>query len=205
MKNRKDSYYHKAKDAGLRSRASYKILEMQEKFDLLKEGDLVLEIGSSPGGWTQIIQELTGETVVAVDVEKMEPIPGVVFIKSNVYNPELEGRIQNALSDIGRENFDVIVSDAMVKTSGDRNIDHSSSFLLCKRVLELAEKFLSLEGKVVVKQFQGDMTEEFFKEWGRKYRFKKKTTPKASRSGSSELYIIFAGKRKGSISPTQKP
>lgn len=201
MKNRKDTYYHKAKDEGLRSRASFKILEMQEKFLLLKEGDLVLEIGSSPGGWSQVIQELTGETVVSVDREKMEPLPGVIFIKSDVYNPGLEEKLQSTLSELGRNSFDALLSDAMVHTSGDSNLDHSKSYLLCRRVMELAERFISLEGTVLLKQFQGDMTESFFKEWGRKYRFKKKTSPRASRSGSRELYLIFAGKRKGPASP----
>ena len=205
MSRRKDTYYHKAKESGLRSRASFKILEIQEKFELLREGDLVLEIGSSPGGWTQIIREITGETVVSVDIEKMEPIEGIIFIKSNVFNPELEDKLRNTLLETGRDHFDVILSDAMVKTSGDRNIDHSSSYLLCRRVMELGEKFLDQGGKIVVKQFQGDMTEEFFREWGRKYKFKKKTSPKASRSGSSELYIIFAGKKKGTFSRQQNP
>jgi len=204
MNRRKDSFYHKAKNAGFRSRASFKLLEIQEKFELLQEGDLVLEIGSSPGGWTQIIREITGETVVSVDVEKMEPIPGIIFIKSNVFNRELEGKLKEILAELGRDHFDAILSDAMVKTSGDRNIDHSSSYLLCRRVMELADEFLEQDGKAIVKQFQGDMTEEFFREWARKYRFKKKTTPKASRSGSSELYMIFAGKRKGRITHSQK-
>lgn len=196
MPARKDTYYHKAKDSGFRSRASFKILEIQSKFELLSPGDLVLEIGSSPGGWTQVIREVTEEVVVALDTVKMEPMDGVVFLKGNLFDPALESSLHQVLSELGRENFDVIVSDAMVKTSGDRNIDNSSSYLLCKRVMELADTFLESGGKVLVKQFQGDLTEQFFNEWGKKYRFKKKTSPKASRSGSRELYIIFAGKKK---------
>lgn len=196
MSSRKDKYYHKAKKSGLRSRASFKILEIQSKFELLSEGDLVLEIGASPGGWTQVISEITGEPVVALDIEKMEPMEGVIFLKGNVFDPGLETSLDDILSQLGREGFDVIVSDAMVKTSGDRNIDNSSSYLLCKRVMEIAGSFLAEGGNVLVKQFQGDLTEQFFNEWGRNYRFRKKTSPRASRTGSRELYIIFAGKKK---------
>lgn len=197
MPDRRDTYYHRARESGFRSRASYKILEMQEKFGILKEGDLVLEIGASPGGWTQVIQEITGEPVVAVDIVKMDPIPGVIFVRGNLYDPTLENTLEEILSDLKREGFDAILSDAMVKTSGDVNIDHSSSYLVCKRVMELAERLLDKGGNVVVKQFQGDLTGQFFSEWGKKYRFKKKTTPRASRSGSREIYVIFEGKKTG--------
>lgn len=195
MVNRKDAYYHRAKNVGFRSRASFKLLEIQSKFELLSEGDLVLEIGSSPGGWTQVILDITGQPVVAVDIVKMEPVDGVIFLKGNVYDPALSSSLSDILAQLGKEKFDAVLSDAMVKTSGDRNIDHSSSYLLCKRVMELSDDFLGRGGKVLLKQFQGDMTDEFFQEWGRKYRFKKKTAPRASRSGSREIYLIFAGKK----------
>ncbi len=195
MPGRKDAYYNRARKEGLRSRASYKLLEMQEKFELLKEGDAVLEIGASPGGWTQIISEITGTTIVAVDVSKMEPVEGMIFIRGNIQAPHVEEKILDALVESGLEGFDAILSDAMVNTSGDRNIDHSSSYLLCRKVMEIADRFLVQGGNVLVKQFQGDMTDSFFNEWKRKYRFWKKTATKASRSGSREIYLIFGGKK----------
>lgn len=197
MARRKDAFYNRAKQEGLRSRASYKLIEMQDKFDLLSEGDTVLEIGASPGGWTQVIRSITLKPVVAVDTEKMEPVEGVVFIRANIQDPRIEEMILGGLRETGSEAFNVILSDAMVKTSGDRNIDHSSSFLLCRRVMELAEKFLPTGGTVLVKQFQGDMTDSFFNQWKKRYRFGKKTATKATRSGSREIYMIFAGKKSG--------
>lgn len=197
MARRKDAFYNRAKQEGMRSRASYKLIEMQEKFGILNEGDMVLEIGASPGGWTQVIRSITTMPVVAVDTEKMEPVDGVFFIRANIQDPRIEDMILDGLRKTGSESFSAILSDAMVKTSGDRNIDHSSSFLLCRKVMELAETFLPVGGTVVVKQFQGDMTDSFFNQWKKKYRFGKKTATKASRPGSREIYLIFAGKKSG--------
>lgn len=195
MPDRRDPFYNRAKHEGLRSRASYKLIEIQEKYGLLAEGDMVLEVGASPGGWTQIILEITQRPVIAVDTNKMEPMEGLHFIKGNIMAPHIIEKIYRELELQGASEFNVLLSDAMVKTSGDRNIDHSSSYLLCERVMEIADQLVARGGNVLVKQFQGDMTETFFRNWKKKYKFGKKTVTKASRSGSREMYMIFAGKK----------
>lgn len=199
MVNRKDTYYHKAKNAGFRSRAAYKIIELQEKFGIFHEGDIVLELGAAPGGWSQAITEMTGATVVAMDTSRMDPVDNVVFIKGNIHDENAMQKVEEALRDLGADHFDAVVSDAMTKTSGDRNIDHSSSYLLCRKVMEIADRFLVEGGSVVVKQFQGDLTKQFFDEWSPKYRFRKQTSTTATRHGSREVYFIFANKKKASV------
>lgn len=195
MPRRQDRYYYKAKKDSLRSRASYKLREIQNKFEVLDEGDIVLEFGASPGGWTQVVLGVTQSPVVAVDLAPMEPLENVIFIKRDINDPRVEEDIRNALQELGITEIDVILSDAMVKTSGDKSRDHASSYLLCRRVMELSEIFLKQDGNIVLKQFQGDLTPQFLNEWKRKYRFSKITSTQASRSGSREVYIILKHKR----------
>lgn len=191
MPKRQDKYYFKAKKESLRSRASYKLQEIQEKFEVLNEGDVVLEFGASPGGWTQVVLEVTGSPVIAVDVAPMEPLNNVIFIKRDINDPRVEEDIRRALDEIGVSAVDVILSDAMVKTSGDKSRDHASSYLLCRRVMELSMIFLEPDGNVVVKQFQGDLTPQFLNDWKPKFGFSKITSTKASRAGSREIYAVF--------------
>ncbi|MEM0158801.1 MAG: RlmE family RNA methyltransferase, partial [Thermoplasmataceae archaeon] len=169
-KDHRDYYYYRAKKQNLRSRAAFKILEIQAKFSIMKEGDHVLEIGSSPGGWTQIIRSITGETVIAVDPDQMEKMEGVIFIRSRVEDPKLPEKIKTAMNEIGISSFNGILSDAMVHTSGNRDIDHSSSYLIGVAVMKLVPHFLSAGGYVVLKQFQGDLTNHFMREWGQYFR-----------------------------------
>ena len=195
MPRRQDSYYFRAKKESLRSRASYKLQEMQEKFEILNEGDVVLEFGASPGGWTQIVLSLTSASVIAVDISPMDPLENVIFIKRDLNDPRVEDDIKEALAGLGMKEVDAVLSDAMVKASGDKNRDHASSYLLCKRVMELSRIFLKQDGNVVMKQFQGDLTQQFLNEWKKDYRFSKVTSTKATRSGSREIYIIFKHRR----------
>lgn len=195
MRKRKDEYYYRARDEQFRSRASYKLIELQEKFNIMREGDVVMDIGSSPGGWDQVAISYTNSHVISIDISPMEPMELVHFIKHDINDPGIGEYISKALSDIGRERVDVILSDAMTKASGDRSRDHAQSYLLCKRVMEISDDFLRKGGNVVVKQFQGDLTQRFLNEWRRKFVFSKITTVKASRAGSREIYLLFLNKR----------
>ena len=103
-------------------------------------------------------------------------------------------RIRDTLIGMGNEGFQSVLSDAMVKTSGNGSIDHSASYVIGNRVMEIADVFLSPGGTCVFKHFQGDMTQELFRKWKDSYRFSRITNTRASRHGSREIYMIFKGK-----------
>ena len=191
MPDRRDKFYYLAKKERYRSRAAFKLLELQTKYSFLKEGQNILEIGSSPGGWSQIVTSITGSTVFSVDIDKMDPLENNVFIRGRVGDKALKVRIKDEMDKLGIEAFDGILSDAMSKTSGNQDIDHSSSYLICQEVMALAETLLKPDGFVLVKQFQGDLTVKFVNQWKKYFGFSKITKVAASREGSKEIYIIF--------------
>lgn len=191
MPDRRDRYYYLAKKERYRSRASFKLLELQTKFEFLKEGQNILEIGASPGGWSQIVTSITRSTVISVDMSKMDPLDNVIFIKGRVGDKNLKEKIENEMQKLGVEKFDGIISDAMSKTSGNQDIDHSSSYLICRDVMELAQPLLAENGFVLLKQFQGDLTIQFVNNWKNYFGFSKITKVAASRETSREIYIIF--------------
>ncbi len=191
MPDRRDKFYYLAKKERYRSRAAFKLLELQTKYGFLKEGQNILEIGSSPGGWSQIVTSITGSIVFSVDIDKMDPLENNVFIRGRVGDKALKVRIKDEMDKLGIEAFDGILSDAMSKTSGNQDIDHSSSYLICQEVMALAETLLKPDGFVLVKQFQGDLTVKFVNQWKKYFGFSKITKVAASREGSKEIYIIF--------------
>jgi 23S rRNA (uridine2552-2'-O)-methyltransferase len=191
MPDRKDRFYYLAKKDNFRSRATFKLMEMDRKFGLLSHDDFVLEFGSSPGGWTQYIRSVTAKPIVSVDLSPMEPIENVYFIRGDIMNPGFDLILKNNLEKIGITMFNVILSDAMVHTSGNRGRDHASSFLLDDRIMTVSLKYLAQGGNIALKQFYGDLTRDFMKKWAGHFRYSGMTTPEASRRGSSEIYIVF--------------
>lgn len=194
MVNRKDRFYLKAKRENYRSRAVYKLSEIQEKFRIIGEGDLVLEIGSAPGGWTQYLLGIDGVHVVSVDRIPYESIANSVSIKKDIFSGDIFEIISDVLKSGDSPGFNAILSDAMDHTSGNHSRDHASSYLICDRVMLLSSRFLVSGGNVLLKHFQGDLTKELIDKWSPKFRGHKNTTPKATRSGSREMYILFFNK-----------
>ena len=109
-RNQKDHYYRKAKEEGYRARSAYKLLQMNEKFRIIKKGDSVVDLGAAPGGWLQVAKELSGGTVVGVDLEKIVPIPGVLTFKADITADDTLNLIKEALGD----SADVVICDAAV-------------------------------------------------------------------------------------------
>ncbi len=194
MAKREDHYYRLAKRESFRSRAAYKLQEIDRKFRVIGETDNVLEFGASPGGWTQYVLSVTSGTVLSVDVSPMAPLEHVHFLKGDVMSPELPKKIESMMGSLGLKEFDCIISDAMVHTSGDRSRDHSSSYLLDTRIMEISLYLLKKGGNTVIKQFQGDLTKGFVDTWGKYFSSTRVTTPAASRKHSSEIYVVFSGK-----------
>jgi len=185
-RNQKDHYYRKAKDEGYRARSAYKLLQMNEKFRIIKKGDSVVDLGAAPGGWLQVAKELSGGTVVGVDLEKIAPIPGVLTFKADITADDTLNLIKEALGD----SADVVICDAAPNLSGAWDVDHSRSIDLARSALRMANKLLKPEGNFLVKVFQGDTFLDYLAEVKRQFEKSQAHSPAASRKESAETYII---------------
>ncbi len=126
----------------------------------------------------------------------MEDVEGVRFIRADITRPGIEAKVAAFLNEIGRPRFGAIISDAMSRTTGHHELDHSSSYMIGESVMHLCQPFLATNGNVLVKQFQGDMTPGFKRKWEGDFAFSKIVKPRASRGTSSEVYILFKGYRR---------
>jgi len=192
LKERKrDRFYRLAKKEAYRSRASYKLKQLNEKYRLMKEGDIVVDLGAAPGGWSQVAREAVGEEgkVIAVDIQKMSRIDGIVFLQGDITEPSTVDKILKELG--GRA--DVIISDMSPKLSGNKSLDHARSVYLCDCALEFASKALKEGGNFLVKIFRGDMYNDYLKRVKSSFNFCKSHSPEASLRGSSEIYILGKG------------
>ena len=194
---RKDSYYMKAKELNYRSRAAFKLLQIHDRFNVVREGDAVLDLGANPGGWSQVAMELAGSEgiAIAVDLKPIEPIPGVVFVRGDARTDGVLADVRDALKEKGKEYVDVIVSDMSPNISGNYDMDQARSVELCEAVLEAAERLLRPGGRIVMKVFEGDMFLDLVEKVKGRFISVRRHAPKASRPSSSEIYIIAKGFR----------
>lgn len=197
---RKDRFYRKAKRENYRSRASYKLKQLDYRFDLIREGDTIVDLGASPGGWSQVAVELGGpkSKVIALDLERFFPIDGVTFIRGDIRDDVVVKRLMELIPD----GADVVVSDMSPNISGNYPYDHARSIELCEHALEFASKVLKPGGNFVAKMFYGDMSKEFVSRVRRSFETVHVHHPKASRAASSEMYVLGLGFRDmGGVSP----
>ena len=184
-----DVYVKRAKAEGYRSRASFKLLEIAQRDKLLRPGMTVVDLGATPGGWSQVARAQVGNQgrVFALDILDMEPLPGVTFMLGDFREPEAEARLSAALE--GRR-IDLVLSDMSPNISGIAMSDQARAMHLAELALEFAVKHLKPGGNFLVKVFQGSGFQEFFKEM--QARFEKVSTrkPEASRGRSNELYLL---------------
>ncbi len=183
-KRRKDYYYKRAKSGGFRSRASYKLLQIQQRYHIIREGDVVVDLGAAPGGWLQVIRFLNA-TAIAVDRQQILPLEGVVFIKADMTAADTVEKIRSVAAQV-----DVVVSDAAPNLSGIWSLDHARSISLARSALNVADKTLRPGGNFLVKVFQGDLFDEFVKEMNTFFGFTRAFNPQASRKQSAEIYLI---------------
>ena len=185
----RDEFVRRARTEGYRSRASFKLIEMADKYDLLRPGIRVVDLGAAPGGWSQVAASRVGErgAVIALDVLPMESLPGVTFIGGDFTGDETMARL---LDEIGSSSVDLVISDMAPNLSGMKAIDQPRSTYLVELAIDLADRTLRKGGALVVKCFEGEgidgvraaMRERF----GKVANFK----PKSSRDKSREIYII---------------
>ncbi len=194
VKERKrDGYYRMAKAREYRSRAAYKLIQMNKKFKLIVEGNTVIDLGAAPGGWSQVAVELTGNrgNVLAIDRKRMSPMEGVRIVRGDITETETADL---ATGEIGGK-ADVVISDMAPRLSGNKHLDHAQSITLADSALEFARKTLKKGGNFVAKVFQGDMFTEYCERVSNLFEFSQPYSPKASSSGSRETYVVAKGFR----------
>lgn len=185
-----DPYVAAARAKGYRSRAAFKLLELDEKFRLLKKGAKVLDLGAAPGGWSQVAAA-RGATVVAADVLDIEPIPGVTFFQADLTDPAVPAMLKQALNGPA----DLVLTDMAAPTTGHRATDHIRTIALVEIALEVAEDTLRPGGAFVGKVFQGGSSNDLLTRLKQRFREVKHVKPPSSRAESVELYVVGLGFR----------
>ncbi len=192
---RKDGYYHKAQEEGYRSRAVYKLKQIDEKFNIFKEENVVVDLGAAPGSWSEYAVEKVGRgNVLAVDKERIRDIEGVSFQQGDMTDEEFVQKISIIAGDV-----DVIISDMSPNITGNYSMDHARSIYLAQMALKFCRENLKKGGRFVVKVFQGEDFEDYMDQVEEEFDSVYGHSPEASRESSSEMYIIgkdFKGKEK---------
>ncbi len=189
-----DPFVKRAWAEGWRSRAVFKLEEIDRKEKLLKPGMVVLDLGSTPGAWSQYAKRRVGKngTLIASDILPMEPIPGVEFIEGDFRE---ESVFEAILAKVPLGGVDVVLSDMAPNLSGVDAIDKPRSLYLCELALDLANRALKPGGDVLIKTFQGTGFDVFVAEARKHYTRVKFAKPAASRSRSPELYLLARGRK----------
>ena len=188
-----EHYYRMAKRAGYRSRSAFKVKQLNERYDLLHRGDVVVDLGAAPGGWLQVARESVGDEgfVLGVDLRPIAALPyeNVFTFEADITDASTPEMILRKLP----RPADVVLSDASPKISGVWSIDHARSIELARGSLLIAERVLAPGGRLLFKVFQGELFMDFVSEVRKKFEFAKISKPPASRKGSAEAYIIAKG------------
>jgi 23S rRNA (uridine2552-2'-O)-methyltransferase len=192
-----DPYVAAARDRGLRSRAAFKLAEIDDRARFLKPGAVVVDLGAAPGGWSQIAAERVraGEgrgRVVALDLSAMDPLPGVTVLQRDFLEPEAVAALLQALDG---EKADAVVSDMAAPASGHRQTDHIKIMALCDAALDFARRVLKPGGAFLCKVLRGGTERELLEGMKRDFAAVRHVKPKASRSDSAELYVLATGFR----------
>ena len=187
-----DPYVKQAQKDGYRSRSSYKLIQLNEKDRLIRPGMLVVDLGSAPGGWSQVAARLVGAKgrVLATDILPMEPLKNVDFIQGDFTE---ESVLKQVLDWLGDNKPDVVLSDIAPNISGIDSADQASSIYLVELALDMARQVLKPKGDFVAKVFQGAGSEEFLKDLRTSFDKVLIRKPAASRSRSREVYMVAKG------------
>lgn len=190
---RHDRFYRAAKKQAYRSRAAIKLSQIDLRYRLFREGDVVVDLGAAPGGWSQIARERIGSKgrVIAADVVGMAPLERVEFLRGDFTEPTNQGRILEAL----QKPADVVMSDASPKLTGTRSFDAARTFDLAGAALSFAIRALRPGGTFLVKVFQGVGYREFLRSVAERFEAAKGVKPTASTARSPEIYVLAMGRR----------
>jgi len=186
IKQHRDQFFKKSKTLGYRSRASFKLIELNQKFNFIKKNSNLLDLGSCPGSWSQVASNIiTNGKILAIDIKDMEPVKNVKFFKSNIMEKCTKVEIANYFNG----NLDVIISDMAADTTGNKSLDSIRTNQLCEDIINFAEKTLKPKGVLVSKLFMGEdfiEVKNLAKSVFKKVNFFK---PESSRKESKETYL----------------
>jgi 23S rRNA (uridine2552-2'-O)-methyltransferase len=186
-----DPYVVAAKQQGWRSRAAFKLLELDDRFHVLRPGAKVIDLGAAPGGWSQVALRRGVGSVVGVDLLPMDPIPGATLLLGDFNDPDLPGRLFDALG--GKA--DLVLSDMAPNTTGHGATDHLRIMALAELAAAFAREVLAKDGAFVAKVFQGGSERAMLDLLKRDFASVRHAKPPASRKESSELYVVSLGFR----------
>jgi 23S rRNA (uridine2552-2'-O)-methyltransferase len=186
IKQHRDQFFKKSKTLGYRSRASFKLIEINKKFRFIKDKTNLLDLGSCPGGWSQVASKLikTGK-IMSIDIKDMDPIKNLKFVKGDI----LEDKIKNLVINYFKSNLDVIISDMAADTTGNKSLDSIRTNQLCAEVINFSKNTLKPKGVLVSKIFMGEdfiEVKNLAKTVFKKVNFFK---PESSRKESKETYL----------------
>ena len=188
-----DRYFKKAKQDGYRSRAAYKLVELQQRFRLINPGDRVVDLGAAPGGWMQVAAKLVGPNgkVIGVDVQAIQPFQerNIWLIQGDILTGETHSKIKELLGGTAH----CVLSDMAPKLSGIRDADMARSYALNQMALQLAKDLLRPDGVLLVKSFVSEDLQSYTAELKNHFTLVQRTKPEASRQGSSEFYFYAKG------------
>jgi len=191
--NPRDRYYKKAKQEGYRSRAAYKLLELQQRYRLLRPGDKVVDLGAAPGGWLQVAAKIVGQNgkAIGVDLQAMQPFPerNVTLLLGDLGAGEIQSKIAELLAGPA----DAVISDMAPKLSGIRDADIARAVELTRLALAVAVRLLRPGGSLLVKSFMSNDLHQYTAELKRRFTDVQRTKPEATRQGSSEFYFLAKG------------
>jgi len=200
-RHKKDKHYKKAKKEGFRARSAYKIIDIQNKFNIFKRAFYILDIGSSPGSWLQVSKNYAEQNlekyndkyyhreeykIMGVDLNRISPIENIKTLRMDVTKPEFEEELDIFFDD----KLDLILSDASINKSGNQFSDHIKQVRLCYDILDISKTFLKYKGNLVLKCFQGTDFKELYDDFKKEFRIGKAYKPKASKKKSNEIYLI---------------
>ncbi|TFF93992.1 MAG: RlmE family RNA methyltransferase [Promethearchaeota archaeon] len=202
----KERFYKKAKSNGYRARSAYKLIGIQNRFNIFKRAFYILDIGSTPGSWLQVAQKYAEENlekyndqyyhredykIMGVDLKRVSPIENVTIVKMDVTKPEFRDELEAFFDGP----LDLLLSDASIKKSGNKFSDQVKQFRLCHQILQLARDYLKYKGHMVIKVFQGADFDKFYRSMKREFRTVKAFKPKASKKSSNEMFLVGLKKK----------
>lgn len=192
QEHHQDLYVQRARDEGYRSRAVYKLIEIQRRDHVLERGQLVLDLGAAPGAWSEYASAIVGDKgrVLAVDLLAMDPIAGVDLLQGDFTEQDTLDAI---LDWLGERRFDLVLSDMAPNLSGMQSVDQPKSIYLAELADELSREYLQVDGALVIKLFQGEGFDSLIAGFRRHYVSVKLRKPDASRARSNEIYAVCRG------------
>ena len=190
LKKHKDPFFKKSKLQGYRARSAYKLIEIDNKFNFIKKNSYIVDLGSSPGGWSQVAaNKIIKGKILSIDIKPMEELDNVNFVKGDFLDKEIHSKISSFFD----RKIDVLLSDMAANTTGNKNLDSFKTGELCLKAMDLAQNILHKDGVFLSKFFMGSIFQEINKKAKKYFRKVVNYKPASSKKESKEIYIYCKG------------